>query len=709
MVKKNVANEEGGVLTVTAQQSRFHADAVDDPSLKELVVKDLCVSVGQREILSHADLNLQPGHHYVLTGRNGVGKSTLFTALASGLIPSIPRNVRILLLTQLTPEGFSFSGDESVLEHVIRSDKNRERLLSEVSRLSAAIDSNDPSTISLILRQLNHEQLERELDEARRIAARRSGARGAKSRKQLIKAEEELAKSLEQLNLSTPNDIETAHERLTTAQLSLEGIKSSSAESRAKKILLGLGFSTESLNKPISHLSGGWKTRCNLACALYQPCDLLLLDEPTNFLDLPSIIWLEKYIQELDGKTTVVVTTHDRLFADSVCDSLLVQRDLQLEGFTGNLSAYELQRAKTAKYMTRMKEAQEKQKKHMQGSVEKNLKAARRTGDDKKLKQAASRKKKLDERMGLEVSAKGGKFKLNRDLAGYHTTMRAEIEVPTFEPLPRVAFPTEPGGLRFPGAVVSLEGVGFCYPGRQKGKGVEILRDVTLTVQQGERVGIVGLNGAGKSTLVGLVTGGLSPTKGEVKRHSRAKVGVYSQEARGRFESEGSALNHLMDLAKGALSEQEARGVLSGLGLVGQTASDVPVRLLSGGQKARLALAEVLWDPPHLLILDEVTTHLDADTILGLAGALRGYQGAILVVSHDRWFMRCVVEGESTKNLARRELDEEDEESSDDEEEEEGKRGTVYHLTKGLLKVLPGGVKQYEERAEKASMKLGKT
>lgn len=180
----------------------------------------------------------------------------------------------------------------------------------------------------------------------------------------------------------------------------------SGAEAKARSVLLGLGFSQENIDQPVSRLSGGWKTRCSLASALCQSADLLLLDEPTNFLDLPSIIWLEQYIQNLGDSVTVVAVTHDRAFADGVAEELLIMRNGGLERFRGNVSSYEIEREKKYKYLSRMKDAQDKQKKHIEKSIDQNVKAAKRTGDDKKLKQAASRKKKLDERMGMEVSSK---------------------------------------------------------------------------------------------------------------------------------------------------------------------------------------------------------------------------------------------------------------------------------------------------------------
>ena len=376
--------------------------------------------------------------------------------------------------------------------------------------------------------------------------------------------------------------------------------------------MLGLGFKQDKIDRPISELSGGWQTRCELACALTQYTDVLLLDEPTNFLDLPSIIWLQNYIRNLK-LTTVLITTHDRAFGDAVAEELLVLRNQTLEKFRGNLSLYERERHKRARWLTTMKEAQEKQKKHMEKTVQGNIRAAKEKGDDKKLKQAASRRKKLDERMGMEVGLNGGRFKLNRDLAGYHLTNRAEIEIPDFDPPVRLSFPSKPPDLRFPGALVSLEKVSFSYPGRKR---VPILTDIDLTINPGERVGLAGLNGSGKSTLVKLIMGSgeegvdrLVPSKGTITRHSRAKFGQYSQQSVEEISAIAgrdpalTALSHLMESAGDTMSEKEGRAILASLGLIGQTAADVPLALLSGGQKVRLAFAKLLWPPPQLLIL----------------------------------------------------------------------------------------------------------
>ncbi|CAO2658364.1 Nn.00g060870.m01.CDS01 [Neocucurbitaria sp. VM-36] len=724
----------GGHITVTAQQSRYALDAIDAPASKEILVKDLSISVANRELLSRTTLHLVESRHYVLVGRNGTGKSTLLKAVGDGLVPGIPWSTRILLLGQTREEAGMedelqelFLNGETVLQHVVRSDRVRERYMREAKILNDAVDdSTDPMAPVRAYRRVGHERLALQLKEGHRIAERRSGARGKTARKELIKLEERYEESAKRLE-EGENDVDptrlseetqAAADMLTGVQAALELMNAEEAEAKARVVLLGLGFKDDRIDKPMAELSGGWRTRCDLACALTQYADILLLDEPTNFLDLPSIIWLQDYIRALKG-TTVLVTTHDRDFGDAVAEELIVLRNQVLETFRGNLSLYERERWKKARWMTKMKDAQDKQKKHIEKTIAGNIKAAKDKGDDKKLKQAASRKKKLDERMGVQVGLKGGRFKLNRDLAGYHTNNRAEIDIPDFDAPVKLSFPQQPPDLRFPGALVNLEKVSFAYPGRKK---VPVLTNIDLTIHPGVRIGLAGLNGSGKTTLVSLIMGsgeegGLTPTSGTITRHARAKIGRFSQQSVEEITAVASsdphltALRHLMEFSGSEMVEKDARGVLSSLGLHGQTVSDVPLVLLSGGQKVRVALAKLLWPPPQLLILDEVTTHLDSDTIMSLVLALRDYDGALLVVTHDRFFMRTVVEGESPFALAPG-VHGEDEanEGSDSEESETGVApGTVYRVVKGQLRKLDGGMEQYAEIAERSAAKLGKT
>lgn len=622
--------------------------------------------MSKRELLNRTTLHLVEGRHYVLVGRNGTGKSTLLKAIGDGLVPGIPWSTRILLLGQIGG-GLQLEddvdrlglGNGTVLQFVLQNDRVRERHTREAEILGDAFNNvTDPIASVRAYRCISHERLALQLKENHRLAERRSGARGKQARKELIKLEEHFEASKKRLEevesdidaTMVSQDIQAAADMFASVQASLELMDAAKAEARARNVLLGLGFKKDRVDMPMSQLSGGWKTRCELACALVQYADVLLLDEPTNFLDLPSIIWLQNYIRSLRG-TTVLVTTHDRDFGDAVAEELILLRKQTLETFRGNLSLYERERWKTAKWMTKMENAQGKQKQHIEKTIAGNIKAAREKGDDKKLKQAASRKKKLDERMGIEVGLKGGRFKINRDLGGYHLTNRAQIEIPDFDPPAKLSFPRQPPDLRFPGALVNLEKVSFAYPGRESAR---VLNNVDLTVHPGARMGLVGLNGSGKTTLVSLIVGngddgGLNPTSGTITRHARAQIGRFSQQSVEEVSAiaisnpQLTALRHVLQSVGAEMQENDARKLLGSLGLHGQTVSDVPLGLLSGGEKVRVALAKLLWPPPQLLILDEVTTHLDSDSILSLIVALKGYDGALLVATHDRFFMRYVI------------------------------------------------------------------
>lgn len=483
-------------------------------------------------------------------------------------------------------------------------------------------------------------------------------------------------------------------------------MKPADLEKEARRILLGLGFKEDALEKKVSTLSGGWCMRCLLAGILAQKPDIMILDEPTNFLDLLGVVWLENYLQQLreGSETTVVLVSHDRDFVNAVCEEIIILRDQKLTYFRGNLAAYEQDSEERKLYLSRMKEAQERQIEHMQASIQQNLKIGKKTNDENKVRQAKSRQKKIDDRMGLQVSANGGRFKLNRDLVGYHLKSRAEIEVPQDERGATMSLP-DAAELRFPGPLVSLEGVSFRYKKNDR----VILDDVNLVVHLGDRIGIMGLNGSGKTTLIRVLNGQIPPSQGKVSTHPRLKVGYYGQHSveelqeRGRDDPTMTALSMLMTEADGALNEGAVRGLLSSVGLQGRIASDVPVAKLSGGQLVRLALARIVWSAPQLLILDEITTHLDFHTVTALATALSSFSGAILLVSHDRFLARSVIEG---KRDTDHKLNEEFEGLEEEKEETSTRRRTVYVLKMGKLVEQSNGVEQFEQSLVKRVQKM---
>lgn len=441
--------------------------------------------------------------------------------------------------------------------------------------------------------------------------------------------------------------------------------------------------------------------RCALASALLQESDILILDEPTNFLDLLGILWLQRHLLDLQtsSKTTVILVSHDRDFINTCCQELIYLREKDLTYFRGNLSQYEEEQRTKGLYLGRMKEAQDKQRAHMEKTIQQNMKAGKAAGDENKLRQAKSRQKKLDDRMGMERSATGGRFKLNRDHAGFHLSRRADIDVPTEERGVSISLPQVPD-LRFPGPLVSLEGIDLKY----KTNPTPVLQNVTLVIHMGDRIGLVGLNGCGKTTIIKLITDVIKPSKGTVSKHPRLRLGYYSQHAveelqiLGRGAETLTALSLLTKDVEGELDEGELRGLLGSLGLPGRIASNVPLTKLSGGQLVRLALARILWKSPQLLVLDEVTTHLDFYTVSALSEALCDWNGAILMVSHDRYMIRRVVEGEK--------LDVGDDDEDEDDEKDEARRREVYLIKGGKLMLQASGVSDFEQSLEKKMAKL---
>ncbi|KAI8251349.1 putative ABC transporter ATP-binding protein YheS [Colletotrichum sp. SAR 10_98] len=739
----SIASESVATILCTSKQTRFNIQNTDH---RELEVDGLHITVTSgpgtkpgakgkakarsdgTEILVDTKLHIKARQRYALIGRNGSGKSTLLKAISEKLIPGVPEETRISILqqtdasntdTDIRASDASIGSEQlsqscSVLEHVIEKATARSDIEQDIREaLSDGINSTDPYATVRAVRALRHENNQKRLFQFDKNARLRSGDRGLAARKQLKAFEKTVAES--QILLDQPqsdisaevlkNETQEALDMLADLQLQVEPSKVAETESKAKRILTGLGFSEAYMSKPVSSLSGGWKMRTALSASLLQETDILILDEPTNFLDLLGIIWLQKYLESLqddDDAPTLILVSHDRDFI-ALCTDLLILKDKGLTYFHGDLPTYEASQSERKLWLTKMKDAQDKQKAHIQQSITNNIKAGKANDDQNKLRQAKSRQKKLDDRWGLQVSAKGGRFKLNRDLEGYHLTARAEIDIPQDERPIFIDLP-EPPDLRFPGPLISMENVTFRYSAKARGniQTPAVLQDVNLSVHKGDRVGILGLNGAGKSTLVKLLVDEIKPSSGMITTHPRLKLGYYSQHAveglqqMGRDDVSLTALSLLTKDVNGELDEGQLRGILGSLGLPGRVASDIPVRKLSGGQLVRCELARILWRRPHCLILDEVTTHLDYETVTALRESLRDWEGAVILVSHDRWFMRGAVEG----------LIEDSESQEDDEDEAVSRRRAVYRLKAGNLTILDGGVTQFEDGVAKRVTRL---
>jgi len=370
------------------------------------------------------------------------------------------------------------------------------------------------------------------------------------------------------------------------------------ARARAGELLNGLGFSADVHDKPASAFSGGWRVRLGLAQALMCPSDLLLLDEPTNHLDLEAVIWLEDWLRRYQG--TLLLVSHDREFLDAVVDEILHIEHQRLNYYSGNYSAFEEQRAADLARQQAMFEKQQREITHMQKFVDRfRYKAT-------KAKAAQSRIKAM-ERM--------------EKLAPAHVDSPFNFEFPA----PR----------RAGNPLIKMEGVRLGYGDSA------ILDEVDLTIGPGDRIGLLGPNGAGKSTLIQALAGDLAPQAGEIHRGANLDIGYFAQHQLEQLDLEASPLTHLQRLAP-KTSEQALRNFIGGFAFHGDMATG-PVAPLSGGEKARLVLALLVWQAPNLLLLDEPTNHLDLEMRHALTMALQGFEGAVITVSHDRHLLNSTV------------------------------------------------------------------
>ncbi|MFA0084914.1 ABC transporter ATP-binding protein [Vibrio sp. 10N.286.49.C2] len=379
----------------------------------------------------------------------------------------------------------------------------------------------------------------------------------------------------------------------------IEVINGYSIRARAAELLDGLGFTQEQMSWSLTQFSGGWRMRLNLAQALLCRSDLLLLDEPTNHLDLDAVMWLERWLQNYPG--TLILISHDRDFLDPIVSRIVHVENQALNEYTGNYSSFEEQRAQKLILQQAMFEKQKKQMSHMQSYIDRfRYKAS-------KARQAQSRIKAL-ERM--------------------EKVLPAQLDNPfSFE------F-REPAAL--PNPIMMMDDVSAGYDNNL------ILEKIRLNLVPGSRIGLLGRNGAGKSTLIKLLSGELAAKGGDFTYSQGVKIGYFAQHQLETLHPEETPLQHMMQIAPNQ-TEQQIRDYLGSFGFQGEKALD-KVAPFSGGEKARLVLALVVWQKPNLLLLDEPTNHLDLDMRQALTFALQTFEGAMVIVSHDRYLLRATTD-----------------------------------------------------------------
>ncbi|MDH5207038.1 MAG: ATP-binding cassette domain-containing protein [Burkholderiaceae bacterium] len=389
------------------------------------------------------------------------------------------------------------------------------------------------------------------------------------------------------------DDLQLAHALAALAELNEGAITA-----EARSVMHGLGFAESDAIRPVASFSGGWRNRLALARALLRPADLLLLDEPTNHLDLDSVVWLEAWLKRQPA--TVLVISHDREFLDRIAQTIWHVGDGTIRRYAGNYSAFETAYFEQLRQQDAAARQYERTAAHLQKFVD------RFRAQATKARQAQSRLKMLERLTAIEPARAKREW-------------RFEFQEP----------------VKLPERLLDADGLALGYGDRQ------VLSGVRFAVRSGDRIGILGVNGAGKSTLVKAISGDLVPQAGELLRGQGLAIGYFAQHQLDQLRTDETPLMHLRRLAPEA-REQELRDFLGTYRFSGEMATSL-IGPMSGGEKARCALALIAWKRPNVLVLDEPTNHLDMETREALTVALSSYEGALILVSHDRHLLRATV------------------------------------------------------------------
>ena len=505
----------------------------DESHKVDINVPSFTIHIGGKTLLNEAELKISFGRRYVLIGRNGIGKTTLLNHIVRKEIDGIPKQLQIVHVEQE-----AIMSENKLIDEILLCDRERTKLLNESNEINEKI-----------LNEKNEEKIK---------------------------------------NLTN---------KLVEINNRLEEIDASSAENKAKFILLGLGFHESDFNKKTKNFSGGWRMRISLAKALYVMPDLLLLDEPTNHLDMNAVMWLEDYL--LNWPYTLVIVSHAKDFIDSIATDIIHLQNQKLTYYKGNYTDFDKARTEQLKLNKRLHEAQTKKIEHMQEFINKFRYKAKRAN------LVQSRIKQMNK---MEL-----------------------VEEILEDPMSIFVFP-EPEKISPP--VLRLDNADLGYDNNI------IIEKVNLNVDMSSRIALVGSNGCGKTTLLKGLVGDILPMKGLCFKHSKLRLSVFAQHHVDQLDLELSPLEQLQKYYPDT-DINVIRSQLSSFGISGNVALR-PNYLLSGGQKSRVALSLIVMNNPQIILMDEPTNHLDLDAINALSIALNSYEGGLLIISHDQNFVERV-------------------------------------------------------------------
>ena len=485
--------------------------------------------------------------------------------------------------------------------------RGRENLLEETSltiyesRKVALIGRNGcgkSSLFELLLKRITPEQGDVAIPNGCRIAhmAQEIGQSGSTALDYVLDGHQEFRATQKAIKAA---EASSDHHKISELYEKMEVIGGFVIEHQAAQLLHGLGFANDELKNKVSEFSGGWRIRLNLAQALMSPSDVLLLDEPTNHLDLDTTYWLEQWLKRYPG--TLIIISHDRDFIDSVAKEIVHIEAKKLNLYKGHYSAFEKQRAEKLALQQSNFVKQQRQIKHIQSFI------TRFKAKASKAKQAQSRVKQLN---NMEMIAS------------------VQIDSPFKFEFAQIEKMSNP--------LITLRDMALGYDNKA------VVSGIGLSLHPGARIGLLGVNGAGKSTLIKGITGAIEPLSGEIVKGEHCYIGYFAQHQLEALDVNANAVTHIKRLSPNA-TEQKIRSFLGGFDFHGDKAIE-PIAPFSGGEKARLALSLIVWQKPNVLLLDEPTNHLDLDMRSALTLALQSFNGALIVVSHDRHLLRHSVD-----------------------------------------------------------------